>query len=102
MVTVEEEGEALEQAPMPVTTKAILGRVHRSQRMAAMWAKACLNKYHKSPFLVRDPTDSGAVPASVLLRRKHVMSECTALLGWRSGFGWVSDSGFSSCATPTY
>ena len=31
-----------------------------------------------------------------------VMSECTALLGQRSGFGWVLDSGFSSCAAPTY
>jgi len=31
-----------------------------------------------------------------------VMSECTALLGQRSGFGGVLDSGFSSCAVPTY
>src|SRR5882724_5000325 len=31
-----------------------------------------------------------------------VTSECTALLGWRLGFRWVSDSGFSSCAVPTY
>jgi len=31
-----------------------------------------------------------------------VTSECTALLGQRSGFGGVLDSGFSSCATPTY
>jgi len=58
MVMVKEEGEAVEQAPMPVTTEAIPGRAHRPQRMAAVWAKACLNKYHKLPFLVRDPTDS--------------------------------------------
>ena len=31
-----------------------------------------------------------------------VMSECTALLGGRLGFGGVSDSGFSLCAVPTY
>src|SRR5882724_11967014 len=31
-----------------------------------------------------------------------VTSECTALLGRRSVFGGVSDSGFSSCAAPTY
>jgi len=28
----------------------------------------------------------------------NVMSECTALLGRRSGFRGVSDSGFSLCA----
>src|SRR5882724_1604799 len=33
---------------------------------------------------------------------QDVTSECTALLGWRLGFGWVSDSGFSLCAAPTY
>src|SRR5882724_1856277 len=32
----------------------------------------------------------------------YVMSECTALLGQRLGFGGVSDSGFSSCTAPTY
>ena len=31
-----------------------------------------------------------------------VTSECTALLGQKSGFGGVLDSGFSSCAGPTY
>ena len=31
-----------------------------------------------------------------------VMSECTALLGWKLGFRGVLDSGFSSCTTPTY
>ena len=31
-----------------------------------------------------------------------VTSECTALLSWRSDFGGVSDSGFSSCTAPTY
>jgi len=31
-----------------------------------------------------------------------VMSECTALLSQKSGFRGVSDSGFSSCAAPTY
>ena len=31
-----------------------------------------------------------------------VMSECTALLGQKSGVGGVSDSGFSSCTAPTY
>ena len=31
-----------------------------------------------------------------------VTSECTALLGWKSDFGGVSDSGFSSYAAPTY
>src|SRR5882724_3757515 len=31
-----------------------------------------------------------------------VMSECTALLSWKSGFGVVSDSGFSLCTVPTY
>ena len=33
---------------------------------------------------------------------KTVMSECTALLGWKSGVRGVLDSGFSSCAVPTY
>src|SRR5882724_1529671 len=31
-----------------------------------------------------------------------VTSECTALLSRRLGFGGFSDSGFSSCAAPTY
>ena len=31
-----------------------------------------------------------------------VTSECTALLGQKLGFRGVSDSGFSSCAAPTY
>jgi len=31
-----------------------------------------------------------------------VMSECTALLGWKLGFGGVLDSGFSLCTVPTY
>src|SRR5882724_2395712 len=31
-----------------------------------------------------------------------VMSECTALLSQKSGFGGVSESGFSLCAVPTY
>ena len=31
-----------------------------------------------------------------------VTSECTALLGWKSGVRGVSDRGFSSCAVPTY
>src|SRR5882724_11678417 len=31
-----------------------------------------------------------------------VMSECTALLSWKSGFGGVLDSSFSSCTVPTY
>jgi len=34
--------------------------------------------------------------------RQHVTSESTAPLSRRSGFGGVSDSGFSSCAAPTY
>src|SRR5882724_6223859 len=36
-----------------------------------------------------------------MLSPEVVTSECTALLGRRSGFGGVSDSGFSSCAEPT-
>ena len=32
----------------------------------------------------------------------HVTSECTALLSRRSGYGGVLDSGFCSCAAPTY
>ena len=32
----------------------------------------------------------------------HVTSEYTALLSRKSGFGGVSDSGFSLCAAPTY
>ena len=32
----------------------------------------------------------------------HVRSECTALLSQRLGYRGVSDSGFSSCAAPTY
>ena len=31
-----------------------------------------------------------------------VKSECTALLGQKSDFRAVSNSGFSSCAVPTY
>ena len=31
-----------------------------------------------------------------------VMSECTALLDRRLGYGGVSESGFSLCAAPTY
>ena len=31
-----------------------------------------------------------------------VTSECTALLGQKLGFRGVLDSGFSSCAAPTY
>ena len=31
-----------------------------------------------------------------------VTSECTALLGRKSGIGGVSDSGFSLCTAPTY
>src|SRR5882724_13303242 len=31
-----------------------------------------------------------------------VMSECTALLSQKLGFGGVSNSGFISCAAPTY
>src|SRR5882724_6154902 len=31
-----------------------------------------------------------------------VTSECSALLGWKLGFGGVSDNGFSSCTVPTY
>ena len=34
--------------------------------------------------------------------QKGIMSECTALLGWKSGFRGVSDSGFSLCTAPTY
>src|SRR5882724_563102 len=34
--------------------------------------------------------------------RAFVMSECTALLGQKSGFQGVLDSGFSSCSVPTY
>ena len=30
------------------------------------------------------------------------MSECTALLSWKSGFRGVSDSGFNLCTAPTY
>src|SRR5882724_12160372 len=33
---------------------------------------------------------------------RSVMSECTALLSWKSGFGGVSDSGFSLCTVSTY
>src|SRR5882724_6428052 len=36
------------------------------------------------------------------IKPMSVMSECTALLGWKSGVGGVSDSGFSSWAAPTY
>jgi len=32
----------------------------------------------------------------------YVMSECTALLGWKLGVGGVLDSGFNSCTVPTY
>src|SRR5882724_8465492 len=38
-----------------------------------------------------------AVPIEV-----SVMSECTPLLGWKLDFEGVLDSGFSSCAVPTY
>jgi len=31
-----------------------------------------------------------------------VKSECTALLGQKSGFGGVSDNSFNSYTTPTY
>ena len=32
----------------------------------------------------------------------NVTNECTALLGWKSDFRGVSESGFSSCTVPTY
>src|SRR5882724_1013807 len=44
----------------------------------------------------------GAVWILSLISEDNVTSECTVLLGQRSGFGGVSDSGFSSCAVPTY
>ena len=34
--------------------------------------------------------------------RSDVMSQCTALLSWKSEFRGGSDSGFSSCIAPTY
>ena len=37
-----------------------------------------------------------------LSERAVAMSECTALLSWKSGVGGVLDSGFSLCAAPTY
>src|SRR5882724_1416456 len=44
-----------------------------------------------------------ALAFSQLETNRHgVMSECTALLSQKSGVGGVSDSGFSSCAVPTY
>jgi|SRR5882724_10508195 len=70
-MVVKEEGEAVEQEPISVKTKVMLGRAHRPQRTAAMRAKACLDKYCKLNFPVRDLTDVGTVPASVLLGRKH-------------------------------
>src|SRR5882724_2880043 len=38
----------------------------------------------------------------VLHEAWYVSSWHTTLLGWKSGVGGVSDSGFSSCTVPTY
>src|SRR5882724_2005027 len=50
------------------------------------------------------PTRNHALVGSIitLVFCIGVMSECTALLGQKSGVTGVSDSGFSSCAAPTY
>jgi len=79
MVTVkEEEGEANEEAPMPVETKAVLGRAHRPKRTAAMQAKAHLDKYCKLQYLVRDPADMGTVPVPMLFGRKRPAADTQA------------------------
>jgi len=55
----------------------------------------CVAKYDKA---------EGLFPMSWQAHQVHagVLSECTALLGWKLGFRGVSDSGFSSCTAPTY
>src|SRR5882724_10140209 len=73
---------ALGKVPLCVSTV-----VHYKLRIATVLACLCVQIL-------------STFPSGVSLR--VVTSECTALLSWKSGFGGVSDGGFSSCTVPTY
>src|SRR5882724_10866712 len=68
------------------------------KRMKILYA---LSFMHGGMVQVWATNETNVVLSSTLLIRT-VTSECTALLGQKSGVRGVSDSGFSSCTVPTY